>query len=255
MLNPMRLDGKTILVTGASSGIGRQTAITLSKLGAKVVCVARRHEKLKQTLALLEGEGHVMYAFDLTDVAEIEQFVNTISKESGVFDGFVHCAGDTVTRPLKMNKYPKMINSFNAVYFAFVELMRSLSKQGRFADGGSVVAISSVSVANVHGRKAKVAYSSSRAALECTCRCLAVELAERKIRVNIVEAGLVETEMAMTYVSDNEDSDKVKDFNTRQVLGVIPSKEVANLFGFLLSDAAPHLTGAMIVLDGGYLQG
>lgn len=253
--NPMALTGKQILITGASSGMGRQTAITVSRLGARVICVARREEHLAQTISMLSGDGHRYYPIDLSDVLAIEAFVKRMNADCGWIDGFVHCAGDVVTRPLHMNKYDKMLGSFSAVYFAFTELVRCLMKKGCFADGGSIVAVSSVSATSVHGRKAKVAYSSARAALECTARCLASELAERQIRVNTVQAGLVETEMARAYLSNNADSKKVQEFNTRQLLGKIGVEEIANVFAFLLSDATTHITGANILVDGGYLQG
>lgn len=253
--NPMVLTGKQILITGASSGMGRQTAITASRLGARIICVARREKRLKETISLLSGEGHRYYSVDLSDVSAIEEFVKRMNTECGCIDGLVHCAGDVVTRPLHMNKYDKMLGSFGAVYFAFTEIVRCLMKKGYFADGGSIVAVSSVSVTSVHGRKAKVAYSSARAALECTARCLASELAERRIRVNTVQAGLVETEMAQNYLSDNADSEKVREFDTRQLLGKIGVEEIANVFAFLLSDATTHITGANVLVDGGYLQG
>ena len=128
-------------------------------------------------------------------------------------------------------------------------------KKGRFADGGSIVAISSASATNVHGRSAKVSYSSARAALECTARCLSSELSERKIRVNTVQSGLVETEMSRDYLDTNSESEIIKEYGTRQFLGFIPPEEIANVFAFLLSDAARHITGANILVDGGYLQG
>lgn len=251
----MDLSGKTILITGASSGMGKQTAIIVSKLGAKVVCVARTESKLKDTISCLSGTGHYYYVADLSNVREIEQTIQKIVRNCGCIDGFVHCAGDVTTRPLQLNKYDNMIESFGAVYFGFAEIVRCLMKRGRFSDGGSIVAVSSVSTSNVHGRKAKVAYSSARAALECTARCLASELAERRIRINTVQAGLVDTEMAKAYLDDNADSNKVKEFDTRQFLGRISTEEIANVFAFLLSNATVHITGANILVDGGYMQG
>ena len=253
--NPMDLSGKTVLITGASSGMGKQTAVTASRLGAKVICVARNEAKLQDTLSLLSGEGHRYYSVDLSEINGIETAVQRIVAENGPIHGFVHCAGDVVTRPLQMNKYDKMLGSFGAVYFGFTEIVRCLMKHGRFAEGGSIVAVSSVSTGNVHGRKAKVAYSSARAALECTARCLASELADRRIRVNTVQAGLVDTEMSASYLSDNADSEKVREFDTRQLLGKINVEEIANVFAFLLSDATTHITGANILVDGGYMQG
>ena len=255
MINPMNLQGKLILVTGASSGIGKQTALTLSQLGARVICIGRNEEKLKKTISELEGDGHAYYQFDLEKTDEIETLVRRMCSENGQFNGYVHCAGDTITRPLTLNKPEKMVASYEAICFSFVELVRCLTKKDRFSDEGSIVAISSVSAANVHGRKAKVAYSSARAALECTARCLASELAERKIRVNTVEAGLVLTEMASEYLNDNAESEKIKEFDTRQFLGPMEPVEIANVFAFLMSDAAKHITGTAIAVDGGYLQG
>ena len=124
MNNILDLSKKTIIVTGASSGIGRQTAITISELGAKVICIARREEKLIETISMLNGEHHDFYPIDLAKSEKIEAIVELIHSEHGVLNGLIHCAGDTVARPLRLNTYEKVKDSFEAVYFGFIELTR-----------------------------------------------------------------------------------------------------------------------------------
>jgi short-subunit dehydrogenase len=126
MINPMDLTGQKVLVTGASSGIGKATSIQLSKLGAKVVMIARREDKLKETFSLLEEEGHLYYSFDLSNVNEIENFMKQIVYEFGSFSGFVHCAGIGNRRPMSMLKYENMLDVMKINYYAFVEIVREL---------------------------------------------------------------------------------------------------------------------------------
>lgn len=144
MINPMDLSNKQILVTGASSGIGRATAIHISKLGAKVVMVARRLDELENTLKMLDGKGHKYYHFDLTTISDIEGFIKNIVKEVGPFDGFVHCAGIGTPRPLAMTKYENVHQIMLINFYAFFELVRVLSKRGSFNPGMSMVGISSI---------------------------------------------------------------------------------------------------------------
>jgi NAD(P)-dependent dehydrogenase (short-subunit alcohol dehydrogenase family) len=164
MINPMDLSGKIILVTGASSGIGRATAIQLSKLGGRIALVARDEEKLKKTIEMMEGEGHAVYSFDLSQIDNIEGLIKLIVQENGVLNGLVHCAGIAPLRPLGLTKGDFLHNVMLINFYSFVEMVRCISKKSNYAIGASLIGISSV--ASKMGDKSKVAYCSSKAALD-----------------------------------------------------------------------------------------
>lgn len=253
MINPMDLTGKRILVTGASSGIGRATAIQLSKLGAKVVMIARREDKLKETLNLLVGRGHGYYTFDLTNIDGIEELIKTIVSDFGMFNGFVHSAGIGKPRPVAMLKYENILEIMNINFYAFVEIVRCITKKKSFAQCGSIVGISSIS--SIKGYKSKVAYNASKASMDSAIRCMALELADKRIRVNSVMPGWVATGMYSSYVSRTEISAEQNENINRQFLGITEPHEIANVVAFLLSDATNTITGTSLLIDGGLLQG
>ena len=253
MINPMDLTGKRILVTGATGGIGGQTAVVLSKLGAKVVISGRNGEKLQQVYEQLEGEGHAKYVLDLNDTDSIESSIKRIVNEQGIFSGFCHAAGIAPMRPLKMTKTENMINVMNANLFSFVEIVRCITKKGCFEDGGSIVAVSST--ASIQGKQSKVAYSASKAALDGAIRCLVCDLKKKRIRVNSVMPCWVNTNMYKVYIDRYPDTFEVQEINEKQYMGVTDPEEVANTVAFLLSDAATTITGTSILIDGGMSQG
>ena len=123
MINPMDLTGKRILVTGAAGGIGEETAIRLSRLGAQVVISGRNEEKLKELYGRLEGIGHHIHVMDLNEVDTIEESIRNLVSELGPFCGFAHCAGIAPMRPLKMTRTENMIQVMNASRFSFIEIV------------------------------------------------------------------------------------------------------------------------------------
>lgn len=188
MFNLVDLTDKTILVTGASSGMGKETAILCSKLGAKVILVARREDKLLNALMALEGKGHSYYCFDLNNLNEIESFIKKIIAEKGKVDGLVYSAGITSTRPLQSLKVDinKAVMDIN--YFAFVEIIRCITKRNFFKEGMSIVGISSISAKR--GNQAKTAYCASKAAMDAAIKCMAKELAAKKNKSKFRESGI-----------------------------------------------------------------
>ncbi len=253
MINPMDLTGKRILVTGATGGIGRETAVQLSRLGATLVISGRNPEKLQQTCELLEGAGHAKYVIDLADDAALEGIIKQIVEAHGPFSGYAHCAGEAQMRPLKMTKKKDIIETMNVGFFAFVEIVRCLSKKNCFFDGGSIVAVSSI--ASIQGKQSKVCYSSSKAALDGAIRCLVCDLKKRKIRVNSVMPCWVNTSLYQRYLNRFPDTFEVKEIQEKQYMGVTDPVEVANTIAFLLSDATKTITGTSILIDGGMGQG
>lgn len=249
MINPMTLTGKQILVAGATSETGQAIVAQLSKLGAKVVMTDNSEEKLFEIQKYAEQDCLGFYAFDIYNNTEIEPHFKQITKECGVFDGFVYCAGIGGVRPLSFTKYSYIHEMMNANLYSFIEMVRCITKKNCFIHGGSIVTISSVS--SIKGLKSKTAYCASKAALDASVRCMAAELSEKKIRVNSILKGWVASDMKKDFIQNNIELSENDDFK-RQLLGVIEPVEVANTVAFLLSDATKTITGTSILLDGGY---
>ena len=252
MYNLVDLSDKTILITGASSGMGRETAVLCSKLGAKVILVARQENRLVETIEALEGDGHNYYSFDLTQLYEIESFIKKIILENGKLDGFVHSAGITSTRPLKSLKLDINRAVMDINYFAFVEFIRCITKRNCFNNGLSIVGISSISAKR--GNQAKTAYCASKAAMDAAVKCMAKELAPKGIRVNSVNPALIRTNIYDQFVDKGADSEDAKNVLARQYLGLGEPIDVANMIAYLLSNAARFITGSNVDVDGGSLS-
>ncbi|MEA5136734.1 MAG: SDR family oxidoreductase [Candidatus Fimivivens sp.] len=248
MINPMEMSGKHIIVTGASSGIGKATAINLSKLGAVVTIIARREDKLKDTLSTMEGDVHNYFICDVSDLKSIESCIKEIVAAKGPADGFVHCAGIGSNRPISLTK-PEFIKEMMEVnFFAFAEFLRVLSKRRNSNEGASFVGISSV--ASIRGDKAQGGYAATKAAMNGILHSYAKELADRRIRLNTVAFGMINTEMYQEYIANGGSSESLNG----QYLGIGELEDAANIISFLLSDASKFITGTTLVADGGYLS-
>lgn len=252
MKNVVDLSGKNILITGASSGMGAETARLCSQLGAKVILVARREEKLVEVIGTLEGDGHKYYSFDLGRVDDIEDFIKGVIAETGPLDGFVHSAGISSTRPLKMIK-PGVLREVMEINFnSFVEITRCITKRKCYNPGLSIVGISSIS--STLGNQTKTAYCASKAAMDAVVRCFAKELASSGVRANTVCPGMIDTAIYEKFKDNAGDSYDAKMRMDRQYLGLGQPIDVANMIVFLLSDASRMITGANIGVDGGMLS-
>ena len=250
MYNPFSLEGKIIVVTGASSGIGQQVAINCSRMGAKVVLIGRNKERLAETKAQMEGRGHLVVIYDLTELSGIKDMVASIVAQMGPIDGLVNCAGISATLPFNFLSPEKVEEMFKTNVFAIIELTKqvlgihNVSKQG-----ASVIFFASVM--GCVGENAKSLYSLTKGALISGCRSLAIEYAPKKIRVNVVSPGVVETAINRNqpYLSDPE---KRKITESMHPLGLGTTEDVANACIYLLSDASRWVTGQNIIIDGGY---
>lgn len=248
MINPTDLKDKTVLITGASDGIGRATSIIISKLGAKIVMVARNKEKLQTTIDMLEGKNHRWYSYDLKKIEGIELFVKKLVTENGLFNGFVHCAGISNMRPLKMTNYGFLHDMMLINFYSFVELTRCLSKKGNYHQGMSIVGISSIS--SIRGYKSKTAYCASKAALDGAIRAMAKELGVKKIKINSIVAGSIKTKMFERFkerIGKDESNSQFDEY----CLGLGEPSDVANAIAFLLSDNSRIITGTGLVVDSG----
>ena len=231
--NPYSLEGKTVLVTGASSGIGRATAIECSRLGARLVLTARNEQRLYETLSLLEGEGHSMVVADLTRAEDIARLVKTVPQ----IDGFVCNAGITVRRPVNFLKAEELNDVFATNTFAGFMLTKALMKAKKVNKGGSMVFLSSMAARKVTPGNAM--YAASKAAIESFSRSWS----------NAILPGMVETKMTMGGMLDSELIERDKAHYLLRRYG--RPEEISWAIIFLLSDASKWITSTSLMVDGG----
>lgn len=249
MNNPYSLKNKTILITGASSGIGRQCAIDCSKMGAKVIIVARNEERLKETLNEMQGSNHSFEIFDLNNLQQIKDFISSIVIKYGKFDGFIHAAGIESTKPIKLLKTDDFETTFRINALSGIEFVKHLSSTKNFNKSGSIIFISSIT--GVIARTGVAAYSASKGALISASRVLALELSKREIRVNCISPGTILTPLMENFLSsltEEQRKARVSGFP----LGLGKTTDVSLACIFLLSDASRWITGQNIIIDGGY---
>lgn len=247
--SPDALRGKRILVTGASSGIGRETAIRLSRVGADLVVMGRDEGRLAATLAELAPGDHGVRAGPLDDADAVADLVADLAKASGPLHGVFHSAGSSLVLPAKLTKNRHLDEVFGAGFRGAFGIARAAARKAVIADGGSVVFMSSVS--STRGRQGMVAYSAAKAAVDGMVRALATELAPRRIRANSIVSGAVETQMHNDFVQ-SVDETLVANYRNLHLLGFGSPGDIADAATFLLSDASRWVTGTSMAVDGGY---
>lgn len=246
--NPFSLEGKKILVTGASSGIGRQCAIDCSRMGAKVLAIGRNKERLDCLMEELEGKG-VYYSFNLQGIDGIMELVSNMVAEHGKLDGFIHAAGIEITQPVKLTNSEDYESLYRVNCLSAFEIIKNLCGIKTFNKGGSIVLISSIS--GVIARKGLSAYAASKGALISASRVIALEMASRDVRVNTISPGTILTPMmqkALDTMSGEEKARRIEGFP----LGLGQTTDISNACIYLLSDASRWITGQNIIIDGGY---
>ena len=244
------LVNKRILVTGASSGIGRTIAQCAASFGARLILIGRNAERLEETLDSLVGVGHEYFSADVTNYDLMEQIIRSSVSSGGQMNGFVHSAGIEITALLKASSPDLIKEIFETNVFAGFEIARIITKKNIIdKSGGSIVFISSVM--GKLGEPGKLAYSSSKSALLSGSKSIALELAHKNIRCNCVLPGVVQTEMTENLFRSipTESRDKIIG---KHPLGLGKPEDVGYLVSFLLSDYARWITGSEYIIDGGY---
>jgi len=243
MINPYSLENKSILVTGASSGIGRQIALRCSEMGAKIVITGRNKERLQSTLQNLAGFGHSKIICDLSNEINISEFV----KELPTFDGIVMCAAIFDTTVVRHINEQKMHNLFNINTFSNMLLSKQLLKQKKVNFGASIVFISSV--ASTRPYKGNALYSATKGAINSFSKVMAVELGRQKVRVNCIHPGIVRSDSAARDLAVTKEELLAEE--SRYPLGFGEPDDIAFAAVYLLSDISKWITGSDIIIDGG----
>jgi NAD(P)-dependent dehydrogenase (short-subunit alcohol dehydrogenase family) len=253
---PFTLSGKNIIVTGASSGIGRSCSIVCAMSGANLLLLGRDANRLSETLAEIEKadlnvRGYTYsHSIDLTvNLEDLNPALDEFVKKHGKFDGFIHSAGVEKTMPLSGMKDLDYMNILSINVVAGFQLAKLLSKRKNSNDKSSFVFISSIT--GLVGRKGIVGYSASKGALISGIRSIALELADRGIRANCISPGTILTPLMVKYLESLTPEEKTKRLDDYP-LGLGVPEDIAYAAIFLLSDASRWITGQNIVIDGGY---
>jgi NAD(P)-dependent dehydrogenase (short-subunit alcohol dehydrogenase family) len=238
------LAGKTILITGASSGIGKSMAIECSKRGAAVCIAGRNAERLQETLKLLTGTGHQIFQADLNNDDEMQSLAENLP----ALDGVVLNAGMVKTVPVRFIKRDDLDYMFNVNIQASIMLVQRLLKQKKVKDGGSICFVSSVATQKVTLGNAM--YSATKGAVNSFTKALALEMAPKQIRVNAILPGFVETGI-LSDSAIGEDQ-LLKHKNNYPIGRFGKPEDIAYLSIYLLSDASQFMTGSLLTIDGGF---
>ena len=245
MYNPFTLQGKKILVTGASSGIGRAIAIECSKMGATVIITARNEERLNETLSEMEGTGHSVIVADLNNEDEQKKLI----EESPLLDGLVHCAGIVKTTPFQFINNESLTDIMNVNFTAPAIISAQIVKKKKLTKNSSIVFISSIAgVYQVMIGNSQ--YSASKGAINGLMKNMALDLAPKGIRVNSVNPGMVETPMNEPETLTHEQLEEDRKRYPLKRYG--KPEEIAYAVIYLLSDASAWVTGSSILIDGGF---
>lgn len=246
---PDLLSQRRVFVTGASSGLGRAAAIGLSRLGARVAICGRDEGRLAETLAQLEGDGHLSVPAPITDTDQTADLVKDVAKRFGALDGIFHAAGISLTMPVRMTKQQAVTDTFGPSVYGAFGIARAAGGKGVMAERSSVVLMSSISAER--GHNGMMIYSAAKSAVHGLVRSAAVELAPKGVRVNALIAGAVYTEMYAREV-ERMGPDWIAGVGAKHPLGFGETDDITNAVAYLVSDAGRWITGTTWTVDGGY---
>lgn len=242
MNNPFSLENKTILVTGASSGIGRGIAIACANMGAQVILTARNRERLHETLCLMEGSDHIVIPADLTNEQDRQRLIEHLPQLNGI----VHCAGVMRRIPCKMITQEDIDYVFQPNIEAPMLLQAELLQARKIEKSASVVFVASIAARS--GVAGNSLYSASKGALISYARCLAMELAPRQIRVNCICPAMVWTDLALVGATKEE---LERDQQKYPLKRYGKPEDIAHLCIYMLSDTSTWMTGSCVDITGG----
>jgi len=237
------LEGKTIFITGASSGIGAQAAISTGEAGARLIITGRDEKRLNDTLHGIKGKDHKSYTSDLTDESHINDLVDKLPE----LDGIVHCAGITSHLPVQFVNSKSLTEVFGINFVAPVLLTSRSLKKKKIRDNSSIVFLSSISTE--HPYFGGSLYVSTKSALEGYSKVLAMELSSRRIRSNCLSPGIVRTPM-VDKTEETISKETLKKYEDMSLLGTGKPADVADVILFFLSDASRWITGTNLELGG-----
>jgi NAD(P)-dependent dehydrogenase (short-subunit alcohol dehydrogenase family) len=242
MENPFTLKDKQILITGASSGIGRAVAIECSKSEANLIISGRNSENLNETYSLLNGKNHNVLTADMNFESEISNLVDKLP----ILNGIVHCSGINTKSLVKFLNEDKINSVMKTNFNAPALLMKDLIKQKKLQKNASIIMISSI--ASTYAAISNTVYASSKGALNSLVRVLALELAAQNIRVNGIQPGMIRTGILNAY----DLQENLKEYEKEYPLGRLGNpKDVAFAAIYLLSDVSGWITGTSLIVDGG----
>jgi NAD(P)-dependent dehydrogenase (short-subunit alcohol dehydrogenase family) len=255
MHHPLDLSGKTILITGASGGIGRSASVLMSRLGGRVIVTGRHLAALEQTAAAMSTvetkQGcHRVSAFDLARLEEIPAWLAALVEEAGPLDALVHCAGVASLLPLRSLRLEHLEEAMRVNFYAAAVLTREFARKRTHHEGASIVFVASV--AGTLGTPGRAAYSASKGALIAFAKSAAIELAKSGIRVNCIAPSYVRTDMyEKTMVSLTPEQIEAR-LDATQPLGLGTPEDVAGAIAFLVAGTGRWITGSVLAVDGGY---
>lgn len=250
LLNPLSMTGKTVLLTGASTGIGRATAQLLAGLGARVILNGRNETALETTLQLLAGGDHQVAPFDMAQTDELAAWVTNLSKQYGYLDGFVHCAGVQITRSVRTFEQSFFDETMHVNLASALAITKGFRQKRDRTKQGSIVLVASI--AGLIGQAGNIVYGASKAGLMSATRGLAMELLRDNIRVNCVAPALIATDMAEKTKASMTEA-QFQHILDQHPMGIGQPADVANAIAFLLSDAAQWINAVTLPVEGGYL--